>query len=131
MRGFVGGVQVGRGGSGRWIAEPGLYSKPSAGRGGHPAAVRSRRQGLLFQLCLDPQGPILMSETTNNSALFVRHPQWQEVSDMDGNQAVDTRRKLLDVAAAEWTRVAFYHAPFPATGYIARSGTGYEFVPVQ
>jgi glyoxylase-like metal-dependent hydrolase (beta-lactamase superfamily II) len=74
---------------------------------------------------------ILMSDTTNHPALFVRHPEWQAVFDMDGNQAVDTRRKLLDMAAAGRTRVAFYHAPFPATGFIARSGTGYEFVPVQ
>ena len=35
------------------------------------------------------------------------------------------------MAAAERARVAFYHAPFPATGYIAKHGNGYEFVPVQ
>ncbi|HEX8666200.1 MAG TPA: MBL fold metallo-hydrolase [Beijerinckiaceae bacterium] len=77
---------------------------------------------------------ILMSDTTNHPALFVRHPDWQAIFDMDGNQAADTRKKLLDMAAAERSRVAFYHAPFPATGYIAKSGTGgaaYEFVPVQ
>jgi hypothetical protein len=72
-----------------------------------------------------------LSDTTNHPGLFARHPEWQAVFDMDGNQAVDTRRKLLDMAAAERARVAFYHAPFPATGYIAKSGTGYEFVPVQ
>ena len=74
---------------------------------------------------------ILMSDTTNHPALFVRHPEWQAVFDMDGNQAVDTRRKLLDMAAAEKTRVSFYHAPFPATGHIAKDGNGYRFVPVQ
>jgi hypothetical protein len=35
------------------------------------------------------------------------------------------------MAAAERARVAFYHAPFPATGYIAKSTSGYDFVPVQ
>ena len=60
-----------------------------------------------------------MSDTTNHPALFVRNPDWQAVFDMDGNQAVETRRKLLDMAAAERAQVAFYHAPFPATGYIA------------
>ena len=74
---------------------------------------------------------MLMSDTTNHPALFVRHPEWQAVFDMDGNQAVETRRKLLDMAASERARVAFYHAPFPATGYIAKGGSGYEFVPVQ
>ena len=32
--------------------------------------------------------------------------------------------------AASTARVAFYHAPFPATGYVVKSGTGYEYVPV-
>jgi glyoxylase-like metal-dependent hydrolase (beta-lactamase superfamily II) len=74
---------------------------------------------------------ILMSDTTNHPALFVRRPEWQAVFDMDGNQAVETRKKLLDMAASEKARVAFYHAPFPANGYIAKSGSGYEFVPAQ
>jgi glyoxylase-like metal-dependent hydrolase (beta-lactamase superfamily II) len=74
---------------------------------------------------------IVMSDTTNHPALFVRNPHWQAVFDMDGNQAVETRKRLLDMAAAERARVAFYHAPFPATGYIAKSGGGYEFVPAQ
>ena len=74
---------------------------------------------------------MLLSDTTNHPALFVRHPEWQAVFDMDGNQAVETRRKLLDMAAAERARVAFYHAPFPATGYITKAGNGYDFVPVQ
>ncbi len=74
---------------------------------------------------------ILMSDTTNHPALFVRNPEWQAVFDMDGNQATETRKKLLDMAAAERAQVAFYHAPFPATGYIRKDGGRYEFVPVQ
>jgi hypothetical protein len=50
---------------------------------------------------------------------------------MDADQARQTRRKMLDMAAAEKTQVAFYHAPFPATGYIAKEGSGFRFVPVQ
>jgi glyoxylase-like metal-dependent hydrolase (beta-lactamase superfamily II) len=74
---------------------------------------------------------ILMSDTTNHPALFVRNPEWQAIFDMDGNQATETRRKLLDMAAAERAQVAFYHAPFPATGHIRKDGNRYELVPVQ
>ena len=49
----------------------------------------------------------------------------------DADKARETRRRLLDMAAGERAQVAFYHAPFPATGYIARAGSGYEFVPAQ
>ena len=53
------------------------------------------------------------------------------VFDMDGPQAAATRRKLLDMVSAEKMQVAFYHAPFPATGHIAKDGNGFELVPVQ
>lgn len=72
-----------------------------------------------------------MSDTTIHPALFVRHPDWSAVFDMDAEQARATRRRMLDMAAAERTQVAFYHAPFPATGHIAREGNGYRLVPVQ
>lgn len=74
---------------------------------------------------------MIMSDTTNHPALFVRNPDWSAVFDMDGPQAAATRRKLLDMVSADKMQVAFYHAPFPATGHIARDGNGFELVPVQ
>jgi glyoxylase-like metal-dependent hydrolase (beta-lactamase superfamily II) len=101
---------------------PGVTSVAAPGHTpGHTAYVVSSGSGKV----------ILMSDTTNHPALFVHHPDWQAVFDMDGGQATETRKKLLDMAAAERTRVAFYHAPFPANGYITKSGSGYELVPVQ
>ena len=74
---------------------------------------------------------MIMSDTTNHPALFVRNPDWSAVFDMDGPQAAATRRKLLDMVSADKMQVAFYHAPFPAPGHIARDGNGFELVPVQ
>ena len=74
---------------------------------------------------------MIMSDTTNHPALFVRHPDWSAVFDQDADQARATRHKLLDMAATERAQVSFYHAPFPATGHIARNGKTYEFVPAQ
>ncbi len=74
---------------------------------------------------------MVMSDTTNHPALFVRNPTWAAVFDMDGAQAAETRKKLLEMAASEKTQVAFYHAPFPATGFIAKDGAGYRLAPVQ
>ncbi len=73
---------------------------------------------------------LIWSDTTNKPELFVRNPGWHAVFDMDGEQAAATRRKLLDMAAADRLRVAGYHFPFPATGHIARRDDGYEYVPV-
>jgi hypothetical protein len=107
--------------AGRELA-PGLTAVAAPGHmPGHTAYAVSSGSGKL----------LVVSDITNHPALFARHPDWQAVFDMDGNQARDTRRRMLDMAAAERTQVSFYHAPFPATGHIAKAGTGYEFVPVQ
>jgi glyoxylase-like metal-dependent hydrolase (beta-lactamase superfamily II) len=72
-----------------------------------------------------------MADTSNHPALFVRNPDWSAVFDMDADAARATRRRLLDMAASEKSRVHFYHAPFPANGFIAKDGNGFQLVPAQ
>ena len=72
---------------------------------------------------------MFVADITNNPLIFARHPDWKLMFDMDADQAVTTRKRLLDQAAAEKLRVSFYHAPFPSTGYIVKNGAGYEFLP--
>ncbi len=73
---------------------------------------------------------LALSDTTNTPALFVTNPNWQAIFDMDGAASEATRRKLLDMAIADKLQVAFYHAPFPATGTIVKDGAGYRMLPV-
>lgn len=68
-----------------------------------------------------------LADTTNNPHLFARNPDWQAVFDMDGAQASETRKKLLDMASSEEAQIHLYHAPFPATGFIEKDGAGYAF----
>ncbi len=84
-----------------------------------------------FAVASGNQSMLVLSDTTNHPWLFARNPEWQAVFDMDGNMAVDTRKKLLDRAAADRMLVQGYHFPFPASGYIGREGKGYNFVPVM
>jgi glyoxylase-like metal-dependent hydrolase (beta-lactamase superfamily II) len=101
---------------------PGLTSIAAYGHSpGHTAFMLSSGSGRL----------LILSDTANHPALFVRNPDWSAVFDMDADQARATRRKMLDMAASERAQVAFYHAPFPATGHIAKDGNGFRFVPVQ
>ncbi len=101
---------------------PGLTAVAAPGHTpGHTAYMLSSGNGKLM----------IMSDTTNHPALFVRNPDWSAVFDMDADQARATRRRMLDMAASERAQVAFYHAPFPATGHIAKEGNGFRFVPVQ
>ncbi|MGI3901878.1 MAG: MBL fold metallo-hydrolase [Janthinobacterium lividum] len=70
-----------------------------------------------------------VADITNNPLIFARHADWQLMFDMDGDTSVATRRRLLDRASAEKQRLFFFHAPFPATGYVIKTATGYDFVP--
>lgn len=72
---------------------------------------------------------MVLSDITNVPYLFVRRPDWQVMFDMDGEQARQSRHKLLDMVSSERMQVAGYHFPFPSTGYIAKDGNGYELVP--
>jgi glyoxylase-like metal-dependent hydrolase (beta-lactamase superfamily II) len=101
---------------------PGIVSIAAFGHTpGHTAfSVHSGRQSLL-----------VMSDTVRNPYLFVRHPDWQPIFDMDGPMAAQARRAMLDRAAAERMFVEAYHFPFPACGHIVRNGTAYELEPVM
>lgn len=101
---------------------PGIESIPAFGHTpGHCVyAVASGGRSLL-----------VLADTTNHPWLFVRHPDWQPIFDMDGPLSVTFRRRMLDRAAADRMLVQGYHFPFPATGHIARRGAGFDFAPVQ
>ncbi|HEY1935228.1 MAG TPA: MBL fold metallo-hydrolase [Acetobacteraceae bacterium] len=49
--------------------------------------------------------------------------------DVDGAQAIATRRRIFDMAATDRLRVAGMHLDFPAFGHVAREGAGYAFIP--
>lgn len=72
---------------------------------------------------------ILLGDTANNPALFLKHPGWHAVFDQDAAMAEATRRRLLDRAVADKTAVAAFHFPFPAVGTISKDGEGYAFSP--
>ena len=49
--------------------------------------------------------------------------------DADGAQAQATRRRLMDMAAADRVMVAGMHLDFPTFGHVERRGDGYGYVP--
>ncbi|HXF89369.1 MAG TPA: MBL fold metallo-hydrolase [Xanthobacteraceae bacterium] len=68
--------------------------------------------------------------TAGAASIFVRNPDWQFVFDTDKPMAVQTRRKMYDMAAAEKMMIQGYHFPFPSLVYVEKSGNGYRLVPV-
>ena len=101
---------------------PGIVTLPAPGHTpGHTVfAVHSGDQSLL-----------VLSDTAQHPAIFARHPDWQAAFDIDGAQAIATRKKIFDRAAADRMLVTGYHFPFPACGHLIKTATGYEHVPVE
>jgi glyoxylase-like metal-dependent hydrolase (beta-lactamase superfamily II) len=73
---------------------------------------------------------MVVGDACNDPRLFARNPEWHLMFDLDRAKAVETRKKLLDMAAADRMQVSFYHAAFPATGFIAKAGNRYDWFPV-
>ena len=76
------------------------------------------------------QSLMVLSDTAQHPAVFARHPDWQAAFDIDGVEAVATRKKLFDRAAADRMLVTGYHFPFPACGHLIKTANGYEHVPM-
>jgi glyoxylase-like metal-dependent hydrolase (beta-lactamase superfamily II) len=101
---------------------PGIVTLPAPGHTpGHTVfAIHSGDQSLL-----------VLSDTAQHPAIFARHPDWQAAFDIDGAEAITTRKKIFDRAAADRMLVTGYHFPFPACGHLIKTATGYEHVPVE
>jgi len=73
---------------------------------------------------------LLVTADTAISSLFLRNPDWHPANDMDGPTASTSRRRLLDMAAADRIPITAYHLPSPSAGWIVRRGAGFEHVPM-
>ena len=116
---FPDGAAVGRFAWGEEVL-PGITAIPASG---HTPGMTA------FEIASQGEALLYLADVTNTPLLFARHPEWQAMFDMAPEQAVDTRRRLLDRAAAQSRCVFFFHAPFPGLGTVIRQGEGYEYLP--
>ena len=72
----------------------------------------------------------VQADVTLLPALFVRNPGWWPMFDFDPEMAVQTRRKVYDMLAAEKMLVQGFHYPFPSLAHIEKNGTGYREIPL-
>ena len=84
-----------------------------------------------FAVASGADSVLVLSDTAHHPALFLRYPQWQAVIDMDGPMAAEVRIRMLDRAAADRMLVQGYHFPFPASGHVVKTKTGYDIAPVM
>ena len=77
------------------------------------------------------QGALLVTgDAMTHVIMNFLHPQWTQSADIDGEQTIATRMKLLDMAVADKMMVLGYHFPFPGLGYVEKSADQYQFSPL-
>ena len=98
----------------------GIRSVPSFGHSpGHMAYhVESNGQRLL-----------IWGDVANHYIFAVQRPDWPGSFDDNPDAAVASRKRVLDMAATDRLAVTGYHMPFPALGFIEKSGASYRWVP--
>lgn len=100
---------------------PGVHCVPAAGHTpGHLAVVIASGASQLLYAADAVLHP-----------LNIEHPQWQTAFDLAPGQAADTRRKLLDRAAAEDLLFMAYHFPSGRPGQVRTKEHKWTWEPVD
>lgn len=74
---------------------------------------------------------MVLADTTNHYVWSLANPDWEVRFDQDKAVAAATRRKMLDMLAAERIPFAGYHMPFPGIGFVEVVGDGFRYVPAS
>ncbi|NGO53571.1 MBL fold metallo-hydrolase [Mesorhizobium camelthorni] len=72
---------------------------------------------------------LIFTDVIHAAALQFSHPEWAIAFDVDQETAIATRKRVLDMAAADNLLVAGMHLPFPGVGHVVREGDAYGYVP--
>ena len=76
----------------------------------------------------DSKGSVLVTgDALTHPVISFQHPDWQPENDQVKDQAVATRKKLLDKLASDKVRVIGYHLPAPGIGVVKKKDGAYGF----
>ena len=73
---------------------------------------------------------LIWADTCAHYVMAIQRPEWHLDVDDDKDKAVATRKRVLDMAAADGLFVTGYHMPFPGIGMIDKMADSYRWVPV-
>ncbi len=74
---------------------------------------------------------LLWADLTNHYVMSLMKPDWHVLFDHDKAQAAAARRRILALVADEAIPAIGYHMPFPAVGFVERSGESFRWVPAS
>jgi len=75
-------------------------------------------------------GLIVGGDVLTHHLISFEYPEWKPVADHVPDQAIETRRKMLDRLATDRSKLIGYHLPYPGVGIVERKDSAYRFVAV-
>jgi glyoxylase-like metal-dependent hydrolase (beta-lactamase superfamily II) len=72
---------------------------------------------------------MITADTCTHYVMAVQRPAWHFAMDDDKDRAVASRKRILDMLAADRIFVAGFHMPFPGIGWIEKTESGYRWTP--
>lgn len=94
----------------------------------HIIATPGHTQGHVSLALKGGDGLIVGGDALTHPLISFAHPEWQPASDHVPDQAVTTRKMLLDRLAADRSRLIGFHLPYPGLGMVERKGNAYRYV---
>jgi glyoxylase-like metal-dependent hydrolase (beta-lactamase superfamily II) len=74
---------------------------------------------------------LLWGDIVHNAALQFAAPERAITFDTDQALAITSRKRVFDMTATDRLLIAGAHLPFPGLGHVARTSSGYAYVPVE
>jgi glyoxylase-like metal-dependent hydrolase (beta-lactamase superfamily II) len=73
-------------------------------------------------------GLVIGGDALTHPLISFAHPEWRPTADHVPEQAVETRRKLLDRLAGDRSLLIGFHLPYPGLGRVERRNGAYRYV---
>ncbi len=99
---------------------PGIHAVDAAGHAPGLMAFHIESEGKRFMITAD---------TCTQYVMAVQRPDWHFAMDDDKEKAVITRKRILDMLAADKLPFVSFHFPFPGIGYVEKGAGGYRWMP--
>lgn len=84
---------------------------------------------MAIHVAAEGESVLLSADCFHHPVISLANPAWRMGFDVDPEAGSATRKRILDMAAADRLWVVGYHLPWPGLGQVARAGTGYRWLP--
>lgn len=97
----------------------------------HAVATPGHTQGHISLALSGGDGLIVGGDVLTHPLISFQHPEWKPIADHVPDQAVATRKILLDRLATDRSKLIGFHLPYPGVGQVERKDGAYRFVAVS